>query len=225
MLHSDTMSTGGWRQELVPTNYTRGVPDPDAPSLRAEQVRQTKAALVAAGRRLFGSRGFAATSVEDLAKEARVTTGALYHHFPTKTALFETVFLEVHGELLAASASAAEGSSDLLEVLAAGFEAFLDAVMKPEVQRIVVTEAPAVLGLDRFTELDERDAFAEIVFVLQAANDAGQLAVEEPEILGRLLLGALTRGATLIASSSHPSQTRKAVGRMIRELLFGLRRK
>src|SRR5437764_15411488 len=143
-----------------------------SPTLRDEQVAQTRAALVEAGLRLFGSQGYAATSVEDLAKEARVTTGALYHHFPTKTALFETVFLEVHGELLSASASAAEGSSDLLEVLAAGFEAFLDAVMKPEVQRIVVTEAPAVLGLDRFTELDERDAFAEIVFVLQAANDA-----------------------------------------------------
>jgi hypothetical protein len=81
------------------------------------------------------------------------------------------------------------------------------------------------LGLDRFTELDERDAFVEIAFVLQAANDAGQLDVKEPEILGRLLLGALTRGATLIASSPHPSRTRKAVGRTIRDLLFGLQRK
>jgi AcrR family transcriptional regulator len=89
-------------------------PGPGAPtgSLRAEQVAQTRAALVAAGRRLFGKHGFAATSVDDLARAARVTTGALYHHFPTKTALFETVFEAVHGELMAASASAAAGATD-----------------------------------------------------------------------------------------------------------------
>src|ERR1700692_3345438 len=60
--------------------------------LRGEQVAQSRAALIAAGRLLFGGQGFAATSVDDLARAARVTTGALYHHFPTKTALFETVF-------------------------------------------------------------------------------------------------------------------------------------
>ena len=77
-------------------------------SLRAEQVAQTRAALVAAGRRLFGENGFRGTSVEDLAREARVTTGALYHHFPTKTALFEAVFVQAHMELMAASLEAAK---------------------------------------------------------------------------------------------------------------------
>ena len=72
---------------------------------RAEQVAQTRSALVSAGLRLFGERGFAATSVEDLALEARVTTGALYHHFRTKTALFESVFERVHEQLLNESAS------------------------------------------------------------------------------------------------------------------------
>src|SRR6202011_2586282 len=118
-------------------------------SLRAEQVAQTRGALVAAGRRLFGVDGFGATSVEDLAREARVTTGALYHHFPTKMALFETVFEAVHLDLLTASARAADGAPDEIEFLARGFEAFLDAVLQPEVQRIVITDAPAVLGLAR----------------------------------------------------------------------------
>ena len=72
-------------------------------SLRAEQVAQTRGALVAAGRRLFGGNGFRATSVDDLAREARVTTGALYHHFPTKTALFEAVFVQAHTDLMTAS--------------------------------------------------------------------------------------------------------------------------
>src|ERR1700754_3581092 len=95
-------------------------------SLRAQQVAQTRAALVAAGRRLFGENGFRGTSVEDLAREARVTTGALYHHFPTKTALFEAVFLQAHTELMAASTRAAMGATDGLDELALGFDAFLD---------------------------------------------------------------------------------------------------
>jgi AcrR family transcriptional regulator len=190
--------------------------------LRAEHVRQTRAALVAAGRRLFGQDGFAATSVEDLAREARVTTGALYHHFPTKTALFETVFEGVHAELLKASARNAAGASDELEALSLGFDAFLDAVLEPDVQQILITDAPAVLGLARFTELDERYAFAAIVAALRAATAAGQLSVEDPETVARMLLGALVRGGMLIAGSAEPGQTRDAVARAIRAMLAGL---
>jgi AcrR family transcriptional regulator len=207
--------------------YTGGVaktsePGSTGPSLREEQVAQTRAALVAAGRRLFGRDGYAATSVEDLAREARVTTGALYHHFPAKTALFETVFEHVHAELLAASAAAAAGAPDEIEALARGFETFLDSMLAPEVQRIIVTDAPAVLGLTRFTELDERYAFGSIVAALGAASAAGRLRAQDPETLARLLLGALTRGSMLIASSHRPQLTRDRIVKALRALLTGL---
>src|ERR1700729_685476 len=114
-------------------SYTEGMDGSQAPdqqrSLRAEQVAQTRAALVLAGRSLFGRSGFAATSVEDLAREAGVTTGALYHHFPTKAALFEAVFELVHGELMAASGEAAQQAPDIVEALGGGFVAFLDKVL------------------------------------------------------------------------------------------------
>jgi AcrR family transcriptional regulator len=215
----------------VGTNYTDGVANPTdqpnpteqpSPSLRAEQVAQTRAALIAAARRLFARDGFAAASVEDLAREARLTTGALYHHFPTKTALFEAVFETIHTELMAASIRAAAGARDEVELLALGFEAFLDAVLEPEVQRIIITDAPAVLGLARFTELDERYAFAAISDALAAAAAAGSLRVEDPDTLARLLLGALTRGGMLIANSPDPPQTRDAVAASLRGLLLGL---
>jgi len=185
-------------------------------------VRQTRAALVAAGRQLFGRDGYAATPVDELARQARVTTGALYHHFPTKMALFETVFEEIHLELLAASAEAAAGAPRGTEALARGSEAFLDAVLTPEVQRIVIIDAPAVLGLARFTELDERYAFAAIVAGLQAAVDAGEIRADDPETLARLLLGCLTRGGMLIANSDDPRATRDAVATALRALLGGL---
>jgi AcrR family transcriptional regulator len=196
-------------------------PSPPQPphSLRAEQVAQTRAALVLAGRRLFGEKGFRATSVDDLAREAGVTTGALYHHFPTKTALFEAVFEQAHTELVTTSTEAARDASDELDELARGFDAFLDAVMQPDVQRILVLDGPAVLGLARYTELDERYAFAVIVSALRSAVAAGTLAVDDPETITRLLLGALTRGTMLIATSPDPVNTRHAVARSMRALL------
>jgi AcrR family transcriptional regulator len=190
-------------------------------SLRAEQVAQTRAALVAAGRRLFGTRGFAATSVEDIARDARVTTGALYHHFPTKAAVFESVFEQVHADLLEASLQAAGQATDAIGLLTAGFGAFLDAVLEAEVQRIVITDAPAVLGLARFTELDERYAFAATVAELEAANEAGVLRVADPPTLARLLFGALTRAGLLIASSAEPKATRDAVAATLRAMISG----
>jgi len=188
-------------------------------TLRAEQVAQTRAALIAAGRRLFGENGFRATSVEDLAREARVTTGALYHHFPTKTALFEAVFVQAHTDLMTASTKAAQGASDGIDELARGFDAFLDGVLQPDVQRILIVDGPAILGLARYTELDERYAHAESVHSLTAAAEAGTISIEDPETATRLLLGALTRGAMLIANSSDPVETRHAVAKSMRALL------
>jgi AcrR family transcriptional regulator len=194
---------------------------PQPSSLRAQQVAQTRDSLVGAGRELFGQKGFRQTSVEDLARAARVTTGALYHHFPTKTALFEAVFEHAHTELMAVSMAAAQEATDDLDVLARGFEAFLDAVLEPELQRILILDGPAVLGPARYTELDERYAFAVIVAGLRAATEAGNLQVDDPETVTRLLLGALTRGAMLIANSPDPVGTRHAVALSMRTLLSG----
>jgi len=196
-------------------------PDNVPSSLRAEQVAQTRAALVAAGRQLFGTKGFAATSVEDIAKAARVTTGALYHHFPTKAAVFEAVFEQVHADLMTASIAAAANAADAIDLLSAGFGAFLDKVLEPEVQRIIITDAPAVLGLARFTELDERYAFAATVAALEVANASGVLRVDDPPTLARLLLGALTRAGLLIASSPDPTRTRDAVAATMRAMISG----
>ena len=220
------MSTGKGVYKATGSGYIddvdSGQDDGARLSLRAEQVAQTRAALVAAGRQLFGQRGFAETSVDEIARQARVTTGALYHHFPTKAALFEAVFEQLHGEILEASGRTAAGARDEVEFLARGFEAFLDVILEPAAQRILVTDAPAVLGLARFTELDEKFAFTAIADRLRVARDAGRLRVDDPDTLARLFLGALTRGSMLIAASGQPKATRNDVARTVRALLQGL---
>ena len=208
----------------APASPPASLPGSLPTSLRAEQVAQTRAALVSAGRRLFGSKGFAATSVDDIARAARVTTGALYHHFPTKAAVFEAVFEQVHAEMLVASAEASAAADGALEQMAAGFGVFLDQVLEPEVQRILVTDGPAVLGLARFIELDERYALDSAVAAIEAANAAGLLRVADPPTLVRLLFGAMTRAGVLIASSADPKATREAVGVTFRQMISGFLR-
>jgi AcrR family transcriptional regulator len=204
----------------------RPVPGPsdDAPaSLRAEQVAQTRAALVGAGRELFGTKGFAATSVDDIARTARVTTGALYHHFPNKAAVFEAVFEQVHADMLTATAEAvaAVAPGDPVAQMAAAFGVFLDQALESETQRIIITDGPAVLGLARFVELDERYALEPAVQALAAATASGLLRVEDPQTLVLLLFGAMTRAGLLIASSPDPKATRDAVGATFRQMMSG----
>jgi AcrR family transcriptional regulator len=193
------------------------------PSLREEQVRQTRAALVDAGRALFGARGFAATSVDDLVREAGVTTGALYHHFQNKTELFAAVFEQVHIELLERNMHAGAKAKSELDALQLAFDDFLDAVLDTDVRQIMIVDAPSVLGLARFTELDERYAFNAIVETFTRARARGDLDVKDPEALAHLLLGALVRGGMLIANSSTPRKTRDAVSATIAQLLDGLK--
>ena len=162
--------------------------------------------------------------MEDLAREARVTTGALYHHFPTKTALFESVFEEIHAEMLEQSAQAAFSAEVGVEQLLRGSVVFLDAVVQPDVARILIIDAPSVLGLARFTELDERYAVGAIVMILRAAADAGTLEVGDPETWARLWLGVLTRAGLLIASSPDPARTRDQVAVTVNSMLSGLTR-
>lgn len=191
----------------------RGVTE--RPSLRAEQVAQTRQALIEAARELFGERGYAATSVDDVARTARVTSGALYHHFATKTGLFEAVFEHVHGEMLEAAEARALASPDPVRMLTNAIDGFLDAMLDPAYQRIIVIDAPAVLGVSRFTELDERQALEPFLEVVKAAG----LRTKEPEVLSRLIFGMLTRAGLLITASPQPRKARNAAATAMHELI------
>ena len=144
---------------------------------QAERTEATRGKLIATGRALFAENGFTATSTEDILSGSGVSRGAMYHHFSSKTDLFQAVFEAVeddltNGVMVAATAS---GETDPLRILEAGFSAFLDQCRNPEVQRIVMLEGPTVLGWDTWHELDERYAFGTIKFVLAMAAESGRI--------------------------------------------------
>jgi AcrR family transcriptional regulator len=59
---------------------------------RSEKAEATRARLVEVAGELFGERGYEDTPIEDVLERTGVSKGALYHHFPSKEALFEEVY-------------------------------------------------------------------------------------------------------------------------------------
>ncbi len=184
--------------------------------------RNTKELIVAAGRRLFGQYGYAETQIEQVAAEARVTVDTLYGHFRTKKLLFEAVFEAVHLELVLASTDAAARVEAPIDMFTAAFDAYLDALLDPTVQRIAMVDGAAVLGFARFNELDERFTLGALARTLQTASDDGLIHVHDPENVARLLLGAVARGGMHIAASSDPQRERQRIGAALSELAGGI---
>jgi AcrR family transcriptional regulator len=160
-----------------------------------ERRLATTQALLVAGRRLFGARGYAQVSSASLAAAARVTTGAMYHHFEGKAALFHAVFEAVEAELADAVRRAAAGPRDPLRKLEEGALAFLDAARERPVRQIVLVDGPSVLGWERWREIDARHHLRPLKAALIAAMRARLVERRDPEALARLLMGALTEAA------------------------------
>src|SRR5450755_2217009 len=122
---------------------------------QADRSAATKDTLVRAARPLFAKDGFGAVSTEAIVHAAGVSRGAMYHQFKDKTALFEAVFEAVEQDVTTrlAMTVAEAGETDPIALMELGAHAWLDVCAEPEVQRIVLLDAPAVLGWERWREL------------------------------------------------------------------------
>ena len=161
--------------------------------------------------------------VEAFVATAGVTRGALYHHFKDKQDLFRSVFLALEERIMASIAERAAAAPDPYDALGIGAHAFLDACLQPEVQRIVLVDAPAVLGWEEWREIDARYGLGMVRMSLQAAMDAGRIARQPVETLSHLLLGALNEAALYIARAQDRGAARREVGEVIDRMLVGLR--
>ncbi|WP_407174505.1 TetR/AcrR family transcriptional regulator [Bradyrhizobium sp. STM 3562] len=162
---------------------------------QSERRQATQAAILKAAKRLFGERGFAATTIDEVAASAHVAKGAVYHHFETKEALFEAVFDLASQDLLAEVDRAAASEEDALSAMAKGTQAYFTACAKGATGQIVLHDGPAVLGWERWREIDNRHFGGRFATALKRAMDDGLIAPQPIEPLSRLLLGAVTEAA------------------------------
>jgi AcrR family transcriptional regulator len=191
---------------------------------QAERSQTTRAALLAAARQLFAEHGFAGTGREQIAERAGVTRGALYHHFSSKERLFEAVVEELEVEIGEQVTAAALEVADPAARLRRGCLAFLDACLDPAVRRIVLLEAPAVLGWDTWREIDARHGLALMVYGLEEVVAAGRLPAVPVTTLAHVLLGALNEAALVVATADRPAAARAEVGTVLEMILHGLLR-
>jgi AcrR family transcriptional regulator len=194
-------------------------------SRREEYSEATRSALVTSAIELFALRGYPATSLDAIAAAARVTKGALYHHFPGgKKELFVAAFQEierqVHERLLAAAA--AEGGT-AWDAARTALRAFLDICLEPVYRRVVWQEGPHVMGFGEWWECEEQYSLGMISAMLGKLMDAGYLERLPVDPLARTLSGALAGAATAMSAADDPQRVRAEFELVIGRMLEGLR--
>src|SRR3954468_17314605 len=202
---------------MSPASTTR------SPGRRESEAQATRDALIRGALELFTKRGYAGVGTEEIVARARVTRGALYHHFTDKRDLFRAVFERVEGELMERIGARIEATDDPWELMLAGMRSFLDACEEPSVKQIALTDAPSVLGWQEWREIDNRHGLGLTRAGLQGAVDAGVLRPIAVEPMAHLFVAALSEAAFVIAYSDHPRKARTEVEQALIELVEGLR--
>jgi AcrR family transcriptional regulator len=189
---------------------------------QAERRAATIGEVLDAARKLFGARGFADTTVDDIAARAGVAKGAVYHHFASKEEIFARVVETIQAELAAAQIPETSSSPrDPLDMIAAGVLRYLLAICAPDIKRILLIDGPAVLGWQKWRDIDMRYFGALTKAGLaNALGDKGSPREIEP--LAHLLMGAIMEAALVCATAEHPRKVAKELSAGIRALLGGL---
>src|SRR3954447_22802306 len=189
-----------------PSGGSRTVAGVEGRSKKADQAEATRAELVRVARDLFARQGYAGVGTEEIVRRAKVTRGALYHHFRDKKDLFRAVHEQLEQELVESLGERIAGIQDARELLATGVRAFLDACMDPALAQISLIDAPSVLGWIEWREVHARYGMGLVRLGLEAAMEQGVIARQDPEPLAHLMLAALGEAALLIANSDDPQK-------------------
>jgi AcrR family transcriptional regulator len=193
---------------------------------REMYAEETRNALLDEATALFATRGYAGTSLEDVAAASRVTRGAVYHHFSGKRALFEAVLDRMENEAIQQIAAAATAATDAWDAAMLALDAFLERCCDPVYGRVVWQEGPAALGWKGWQECEEKYAYGLIEQFVHGLMDAGYLerkAVETTIWFCFELLGAA--GLRLAnADEADKPRYRDECADIMRRMLIGLRK-
>ena len=195
-----------------------------ARSRRDEYSEATRRALLDGAARLFAEKGFAATSLDEVAAEARVTKGAVYHHFANKQALFEAVADQAEEDACAAILDAAAAEApDTWRGVVAGLDSFLERCLDPVYRRLCFQEGPAVLGFANWWEHGEKHEIGLIRGMLAALHAEGLVEPDDLDTLTQLLFGSMIAAALSLARADDPTTESRRVRDATLRLLAGLR--
>jgi AcrR family transcriptional regulator len=190
---------------------------------RQDRGQATRDQLVTEATRLFAERGFDATSVEAVLDAAGVSRGSLYHHFKSKDARFEAVLDAAEVRIGEATLLAAAGAGDdPAAILRAGALEWIRLAGDPVVQRIVLIDAPAVLGWERWREIEEQNALGNLRLAMQAVADEGRIDAALVDPFAHMLLAAVNELALMVARADDTATAQRQAEVAVDELLTRL---
>lgn len=188
--------------------------------VKPKQIRAvaTREALLESAQRLFGQRGYANVSIDEIASSAGATKGAFYHHFEDKRDLFQQVVERIERQLGQSIRDSISAHSDTISQLVEGCRLFLAACADPCRAQIALIDAPAVLGWEVRREIDARHGLGILISVLQRGMRAGRIQRQPVKPLAHLILGAALEGGMLIAQAGNDRATRQVEKSLLRML-------
>ncbi|ELY4437351.1 TetR/AcrR family transcriptional regulator [Cronobacter dublinensis] len=172
---------------------------------RIDTMEENRAKLIAAARKAFAEKGFAAASMDELTASVGLTRGALYHNFGDKKGLLAAVVAQVDGEMAQrAKAAAANAGDDWATLLAEGV-AYIRMALDEEVRRIVLLDGPAFLG-DPAQWPSQNSCLDATRQTVISMMESGVIKPVDPDAAARLLNGAALNAALWVAASPDPQQ-------------------
>lgn len=193
---------------------------------QADRSATTRAALIEAGRRLFAEHGFAGVGTEAIVAEAEVSRGALYHHYADKTALFDDVFQVVERDATQRLAERAvgdgNGDEDARTIMKRAVDEWFESCDDPEVYRILLVDAPSVLGWARFRELCLHHILGLIESLLEAGMADGTFSRQPVRPLAHVLIAASDEAALYIVGSDDRAKAKAEMRAVLGQLLDAL---
>ena len=183
----------------------------------------TAARVLLTARRLFTEHGYAGVGLEEVATQSGVTRGAIYHHFGSKIGLFEAVLAEVQRSVASAIERETGPLADPWDQLETGCQVFLAASVEEDTRRIMLIDAPAVLGWNAWREQDAASSGRLLEDVLGTLAGNGELAPTSLPAASVLLSGAMNEAALWVAGADDPLAAREQAWVVLRRMLVALR--
>lgn len=192
------------------------------PRTTKEHSDATAARILRVGLEAFTERGVAAVTLEEVAGEAGVTRGAVYHHYGSKKGLFEAVLRAAQEQVAEQVERAATGAEDPWSALEAGCRAFLEASTRSDLQRVMLVDGPSVLGWAAWRHHDDATSGALLREALEELTRAGVVSVP-PGAAAALLSGAMNEAALWVAGARDRAVALEEAWRTLRPMLASLR--
>ena len=190
---------------------------------RQEYSASTKRALVEAAIDLFSRQGYAGTSLDEIVGAARVTKGALYHHFKGKQDLFEAAFVDVEEQASDRIRTSIRTIRDPWEKALVGLRAFLAVTRTEAYRRIVIQDGPAVLGYERYREQEEASTFGLVHDIVGSLLGDYDLPDTTVEAFTRLFFGAMSATGSAVSTAQDPQRASDDAEGAIVLVLAGIR--